>query len=125
MSNHSNSLQPSEEKGYTPVSSLDGIHERLLKTFYSGKTKDVKLRKEPLMNLAYLIQDNSDELTGKRIFLLGNLAFPFIALLYIYVSVPSEAEGQNVAFLFDEGSHYLANVVFSYPLFYDYRGYSR
>lgn len=54
----------SEEKNYTPLSALDEIHTRLLKTYYSGKTKNVKWRKDQLKNLAYLVQDNMDDLTG-------------------------------------------------------------
>lgn len=68
MSNQINGLRNSEEKGYTPVSSLDGIHERLLKTFYSGKTKDVKWRKDQLKSLAYMIQDNTQALTGELLY---------------------------------------------------------
>lgn len=65
MSNQVNGLSTSEEKGYTPVESLQAIHDRLNKTFYSGKTKDVKWRTEQLKNLAYMIQDNTEELTGE------------------------------------------------------------
>lgn len=52
------------EKNYTPLSALDEIHTRLSKTYYSGKTKNVKWRKDQLKNLAYLVQDNMDALTG-------------------------------------------------------------
>lgn len=47
---------------YTPVSELEGVHARLQETFLSGKTKDVKWRKDQLKHLAYMIQDNLDEL---------------------------------------------------------------
>ncbi|KAK9895925.1 aldehyde dehydrogenase [Cystobasidium minutum MCA 4210] len=52
-----------EKKGYTPLGDLDEIHARLLKTYYSGKTKDVRWRKEQLKCLAYLVQDNMDQFT--------------------------------------------------------------
>lgn len=66
MLNQVNGLQSSEEMGYTPLSSLEGIHNRLTETFYSGKTKNVKWRKDQLKSLAYMIEDNSQALTGKR-----------------------------------------------------------
>lgn len=58
------SSSSSQEKNYTPLSALDEIYTRLLKTYYSGKTKNVKWRKDQLKNLAYLVQDNMDALTG-------------------------------------------------------------
>ena len=61
--NGSNALL--QEKSYTPLSELDEIHARLLKTYYSGKTKDVEWRKKQLQCLAYLVQDNMEELTGE------------------------------------------------------------
>lgn len=47
---------------YTPVGELEGIHSRLRETFLSGKTRDVKWRKDQLKHLAYMVQDNLDEL---------------------------------------------------------------
>lgn len=63
--NITNNLPSSQEKGYTPVEVLQDLHDHLTMTFYSGKTKDVKWRKNQLKNLAYLIQDNSEALTGR------------------------------------------------------------
>lgn len=73
-------LPSSKEKGYTPVEDLQDIHNHLTKTFYSGKTKDVKWRKDQLKSLAYMIQDNSEALTGK-----GSCLFSLLTFLNIYV----------------------------------------
>ena len=47
---------------YTPVGEIDAIHSKLRDTFLSGKTRDVKWRKDQLKHLAYMIQDNLDEI---------------------------------------------------------------
>ncbi|OCH89619.1 NAD-aldehyde dehydrogenase [Obba rivulosa] len=43
---------------YTPVEDISKIQEELRAGFRSGKTKNVAFRKEQLLQLAYLIQDN-------------------------------------------------------------------
>jgi hypothetical protein len=53
-----------QQQEYTPLSTIQGIHDDLYKTFYSGKTRDVEWRKEQLKSLAYLVQENMKELSG-------------------------------------------------------------
>lgn len=43
----------------TPVGQIAEIHERLTRTFVSGKTRDAEFRKVQLRRLFYAIKDNS------------------------------------------------------------------
>ena len=43
----------------TPVAEIAGIHERLTRTFVSGKTRDAEYRKVQLRKLFYAVKDNS------------------------------------------------------------------
>jgi hypothetical protein len=49
-------------QAYTPVGEIDAIHSRLRETFLSGKTRDVQWRKDQLKHLAYMVQDNLEEI---------------------------------------------------------------
>ncbi|OBZ77611.1 Aldehyde dehydrogenase family 3 member B1 [Grifola frondosa] len=47
---------------YTPVTEIDSIHARLLKTFQSGKTRPLAYRRHQLLQLARLARDNAPAL---------------------------------------------------------------
>ncbi|KAG8679412.1 hypothetical protein FRC08_016992, partial [Ceratobasidium sp. 394] len=48
----------SNELVYTPIDEIEKIHVRLNAGFRSGKTKPIAARKEQLLKLGYMLQDN-------------------------------------------------------------------
>ncbi|KZT12290.1 aldehyde dehydrogenase [Laetiporus sulphureus 93-53] len=50
----------SQTLSYTPVDEIPQIHQDLRKAFISGKTKSIAFRKQQLLNLCYLLEDNYD-----------------------------------------------------------------
>ncbi|KAJ3560158.1 hypothetical protein NP233_g11017 [Leucocoprinus birnbaumii] len=48
------------ELEYTSLEGIEQIHKNLRAGFHSGKSKDVKYRKYQLLQLAYMIQDNTE-----------------------------------------------------------------
>ncbi|TFK73415.1 NAD-aldehyde dehydrogenase [Pluteus cervinus] len=49
------------ELAYTPLDEIEKIHSELKKGFYSGKNKPISYRKYQLLQLAYLIKDNTEK----------------------------------------------------------------
>ncbi|KAF8609342.1 NAD-dependent aldehyde dehydrogenase [Ceratobasidium sp. AG-I] len=47
---------------YTPIDEINQIHARLNASFRSGKTKPIATRKEQLLQIAYMVKDNTDAL---------------------------------------------------------------